>query len=193
VAPDVAQQEAATPKEVQPTTTPKEAQSTATTEPAPVQAEASPAVAAVVEFGAQPKRSGDLVQDLINEERFAEALLCRKHFEAIKLLEAKNAAYKVAKEADNLEEAFALRASIKALRSAVQPDDVVARWNVQDAAGPLATAIKARRARRPEMGSAEEDAAFWQRSHDTLLRLAQTDLDAAALALKEMIEEIDKQ
>eukprot|EP00004_Rigifila_ramosa_P005498 TRINITY_DN1601_c1_g1_i14.p1 TRINITY_DN1601_c1_g1~~TRINITY_DN1601_c1_g1_i14.p1 ORF type:complete len:423 (+),score=67.17 TRINITY_DN1601_c1_g1_i14:1107-2375(+) len=70
----------------------------------------------------------ELVAQLIEAERFSEALRCRKHTQAAEKVAEVEGLYRAAKEEDKLEEAIELRSQLKQLQAQLCSPTTIAAW-----------------------------------------------------------------
>ena len=114
---------------------------------------------------------------LINEERFEEAIVCKKYIEATVEMPKKEKLYKELKK-DMLEEAIKVRKEIAEYHNLNVTQDTISAWK---AAPPKThkTILELLVANKASDAKVEDVTRDGQRTHDTLVAVAQTDLQQA--------------
>eukprot|EP00727_Mastigamoeba_balamuthi_P007957 m51a1_g3782 putative v-type proton atpase catalytic subunit a (1750) ;mRNA; f:161644-169664 len=134
--------------------------------------------------------TASLLDDLIAQERFVEAIACKRHLEALSQIAKHQEEYAKAKEADRLEDAFSLRAEMRALQKIVQPDEVVAQWRAPPNENHrLVEDVFA----QSTCLQRDEAVRLGKRSKEMVLKVARTDLEKAILLREELIEDLKSQ
>jgi len=115
------------------------------------------------------------LQNLIDNERFTEALACKIHLEAQKEEQQVSIDYKTAKEEDRLEDALLLRNKLQILKEKIVSEDVIKTWKSQST---IKTLTSMKDALVSKVG-ATKAAPFTNKFSKTIISLANKDLDKA--------------
>jgi len=118
-----------------------------------------------------------LLAQLLEAERFEEAVACKGHIDGIAQVSVQKQAYDRAKEEDNLEEAIHIKnVVLPRLRNAIQPDAVVEAWRRPQSG----VTISSMHATAKKALGADDAAPFIATYSRDLRALASTDLEQAA-------------